>query len=672
MKKLFDYKPLYFLVHLILGILFQYHYKVWRYDSIPLIILIFFFLIGLFLLRNLKVYFTICSLITFTVIGILSVYIQNPKNYTNYYTYQTNHNSKALLSISKVLKPTMYYDKYIAEVIQVDDETTQGKVLINIKKDSTKEKLDVDTQLFLKPEFKNLSPPLNPYQFNYKNYLAKQYVFHQVFTNHDQFLISENKPISLTGFIVTLRNHIKTSLEKYHFSKEELTIMYALLLGQRKGISTNLLNSYIKAGVVHILAISGLHIGILLLILSSFLSPLDKLKHGSILKTILLIMLLWSFAFFTGLSASVVRAVTMFTFLTIGNSFKKKKCIEYSLITSMLFMLLIKPLLLYDIGFQLSYIAVFSIIWIQPLIYKIWSPKYSLIDKVWQLITVSLAAQIGISPISFYYFHQFPGLFLLSNIVIILFLGTILLGGILCILLAVTNILPSFMVTLYGSCIQLMNTFIKWVALQEDFLFTNIFMSLLMMLCFYLFIICSFQFITQTKVKQLISLLVSILFIQFVFIYEKTQRNTKHQFIIFHKNKTSIIVQRIGKELFLLNKIDTLLNRKEKILNSFITGEGITLKEKNKRTSLYSFKKETILLVDSLGIYNIENLKKPIVILQNAPKINLIRLIKELNPKQIIADGSNYKSSIKKWEETCLKEKTPFYYTGKNGACIIN
>src|SRR5690606_24095560 len=250
-------------------------------------------------------------------------------------------------------------------------------------------------------------------------------------------------------------------------------IINALLLGQRQDIPEEVYNNYTSAGAIHILAVSGLHVGIILLLINFILNPLENLKNGQFIKLILILLLLWSFAIIAGLSASVVRAVTMFSFVAYAMHIKRATNIYNILAISMFFLLLFKPSFLFDVGFQLSYIAVFAIVWIQPVLYKWWTPKLRPVNNLWQLFTVTIAAQIGVIPLSLYYFHQFPGLFFVSNLVIIPFLGIILGLGLLVIILALLNILPDLIADFYGSMISTMNNFIGWIARQEDFLFRD-------------------------------------------------------------------------------------------------------------------------------------------------------------------------------------------------------
>jgi competence protein ComEC len=599
------------------------------------------------------------------------VFFNNDTNYKNYYQHALEPQSSVVLKIQKVLKPSAYHFKYEATVLQVDPFKTRGKILLNISKDSILNPLKVDEVLYTKSAFEPIHAPLNPHQFDYKFYLAKQNIHQQVFLEKEDFKSLGLDQFSLIGIAASFRDKVQESLQKYNFKVDELAVINALLLGQRQDISKDLIEDYSKAGAIHILAVSGLHVGIILLILSSLLKPLERLKYGRILKTILIVLLLWMFAFVAGLSASVVRAVSMFTFLAIGLSFKRKNVILFSLITSMFFLLFFKPMFLFDVGFQLSYLAVFGIVWMQPKFYKVYKPRFKVDDKIWQLFTVSIAAQLGVLPLSLYYFHQFPGLFLASNLLIIPFLGAILIGGIIIIILALAGFLPQAFASIYGYIISLMNNFVNWISKQEQFLFTDISLSFLMMLITYLAIILGVHFLIKISAKKLIYLLASLLIIQSVFLFENHQKKTKNELIVFHKSRNSIIANRVGANVFINHDLDPLVIENLNAMVSYKVGENVHQTYKKGFSNILKFKSQQILIVDSLGVYNLKNLRNPIVLLQYSPKINLERLIKTLQPKQIIADGNNYKSYINLWEEICRQQKTPFHQTGQNGAYIL-
>ena len=316
MKRLFNYLPLHFVVLGILGICSQFFTDFWTFSFLKTFIILGVLTITVFVFKN-KVLRTLLSFVLFFLLGVSAVNINDNRNYDSFYENHIEDNSKLVLQIHKVLKPGNYYLKYEAKVINVDDNVTKGTVLLNVKKDSILSAFIVDDQLLLKATLKELIPPLNPHQFNYKAYLAKQGIHHQLFIEKNQFLKLNSSKVSLFGWSSKFRNKIQESLKKYNFKNNELAVINALLLGQRQDISKELITDYQRAGAIHILAVSGLHVGIILLILSFVFKPIEKLKYGKFLKAVIIVVLLWMFAFIAGLSASVVRAVTMFTFLAV-------------------------------------------------------------------------------------------------------------------------------------------------------------------------------------------------------------------------------------------------------------------------------------------------------------------------------------------------------------------
>lgn len=225
-------------------------------------------------------------------------------------------------------------------------------------------------------------------------------------------------------------------LDKQSLKPNEIAFLKAIFLGQRQDISFDIYEDYSKAGAIHILAISGLHIGILVMLFQLILRPILYFRYGKFIRITLILVVLWSFAIITGLSASVLRAVTMFSLFVIAQGLKRPTKPLNSLAISAFILLLIKPEFCFDVGFQLSYAAVAAIVIIKPVLDACWTLRNTVASFFLDLLKVSIAAQIGILPLSLYYFHQFPGLFFLTNMVIIPALMLVLgLGGITLILI---------------------------------------------------------------------------------------------------------------------------------------------------------------------------------------------------------------------------------------------
>ena len=680
MRKSWKFIPLQLTLFLVVGILLGTQYTV--NPAIITYVLIFLVTLfyGVYVYSNKQFEQSMLFFVFFAMIsvgiGISAVTFHNDTNNERYFEKQvdfsTEQPQKAFIVIQKVLKSTNYYDKYEASVLQINNEKSLGKILVNVQRDSLLEGFQVDDQILTRSFFKEISQPKNPYEFNYNKYLKNQQIQYQIYLKNNEFLISEDQTHTLKGIAAIIRNKINTALIQNGFQGDELAVIDALLLGQRQHISNDLRQSYTGAGAIHILAVSGLHVGIILLILSFLLKPIHQFKNGKLIASFIIVISLWLFALIAGLSASVVRAVAMFTAITVGMYSNRPSNIYNTLFISMFFLLIFNPNYLFEVGFQLSYLAVFSIVWIQPKLDSLITIDNWLLHKAWQLFTVSMAAQIGVVPLSLYYFHQFPGLFFISNLLIIPFLGTILTVGVLVIILALIGVLPSFLSDSYIFVIQQLNNFVSWISNQQVFIIQNITFSILVLLASYVFIFFVFKWTEKRNFNRLILVLVSIMLIQGVFIFEKYKITSNHSFIIFNKSKETVIGNRVeGIVQVQSSKKD--FSTSNNPLKNYVVGTGIdSIIIENNINNLHSFMDTTIFVVDSLGVYNIRTVQPDFVVLRQSPKINLERLITVLKPKLIITDGSNYKSYVKKWKQTCVKTKTPFYNTMQNGAYILS
>ncbi|WP_025741349.1 ComEC/Rec2 family competence protein [Aquimarina pacifica] len=622
-------------------------------------------------------FFTIVMIAFFITFGITLVKIHNPKSYDNHYTYLLENknikNKKVGIQfhIKERLKPSIYYDKYIASIQHISNHISKGKLLIRIPIDTLSEPLPIGTSYSTFTNLSSISKPKNPNQFDYAKYLEKQYIYHQITVSNNKLISNKKTFWSFYYLSDQIRTFVNNKLSHYDFDKKQLSIINALLLGQRQDIDTETLDEYKNAGAIHILAVSGLHVGIILAFLTFILSPLDR--YGNRYKTIKLIatlILLWCFAIIAGLSPSVLRAVTMFSFLAIGMHIRSKTSIYNSLFISLFILLCFNPLLLFSIGFQLSYLAVFAIVWIQPKLAKHYKPKYFIPKKIWETFTVTIAAQLGLLPLSLFYFNQFPLLFFISNVLIIPFLGSILGLGVITILLACLNILPEKIATLFGLCIDYMNTSVSWVAQQDVFLIENIFFSWKMLLALYNVIITSFLTIQDYK-KRRIWMVSSVLILMSIIIFEKTGALNQEEFIVFNNNNNTTVGFLKNKNLSLYSHDTLSVKTRHFLLNNYLTQKQAKLDTIAPLKNVYSYKDRTILLIDSTSIYKVKEMDPDIIILSNSPKINLERLLKSFTPRKIVADASNYRSYIKKWKTTCKKHKIPFHHTGKKGAFIV-
>lgn len=295
-----------------------------------------------------------------------------------------------------------------------------SKILVYIENDSLASTIKYGDMLLLKGNLKRIENAGNPYEFNYEKYLHRKLIYFQSYQSSKQWQrIAKNQGNYLYSFAYSVRNKILDIYKKAGISGDEFAILSALTLGVKDYLSDEIVKNYSHSGAMHVLAVSGLHVGILTIMLNFLLAGLIKNPKLRLIYTAIVIFVLWLFAIMTGLTPSVTRSALMFTFYVLSQNSGSRINTFNSLAASAFIILIINPNSLFHVGFQLSFLAVGSILLLQSKIYGLLTINNKIGDKIWQLSTVSIAAQIGTSPISIYYFHQFPIYALLSNIIVI-------------------------------------------------------------------------------------------------------------------------------------------------------------------------------------------------------------------------------------------------------------
>lgn len=617
----------------------------------------------------LKIIFGSLTLLISFLIGISTSIIHKETNNPKHYTNQIHDYEKKYLIgliINEKLKSTPKYNRYISVVKAVNGNNSFGKVILNIKKTASEKDIPIGTNLLVQSTIYKNRNPFNPNQFDYSRYLENQEIYAQIYVQKSQIKIGKNTA-TIWSLFSNFRTKIIHNLECSNIKKEELNVLIALIVGQQQDISPEVLKDYQYAGAVHLLSVSGLHVGFILLFVTFLLKPIPNSKKGSFFKLLLLLISLWVFGILAGLAPSVVRSVAMFSIVAIGNQIRRTVNTYHTLLVSMLLIILFKPSFLFDVGFQLSYIALFFILWLQPILSSIWKPKNKIVSYFWDIVTVSFAAQIGAMPLSIYYFHQFPGLFFITNLIVLPLLGVIMIAGLIAIIIACFSQVPFLIAKPLELLIAILNYVIHWVASFESFIIKNISFSYEMLLASYFVIIFSILWIIKSNFNRLIIALASILLLQGIFIFSRYKSQNADELIVFNAQKCTIITER-NNNLVIVYSNDSILQSLDNniVVQSYLVGSFCKIAAKSKIKNLLYFKNKKILIIDGSGLY-LKNMKPDILIITNSPKLNLERLLLKWKPEQVIVDGSNFKSYVRIWEATCRKEKIPFHNTNEKG-----
>tara|TARA_R110002049_G_scaffold200971_1_gene371666 strand:- start:5020 stop:6987 length:1968 start_codon:yes stop_codon:yes gene_type:complete len=300
------------------------------------------------------------------------------------------------------------------------------------QKDSLLNELEVGDFILFQGRPSSIEGSKNPATFNYASYLARKNIFHQLYLPKGSW----KKVTSSNGFIPIiwakkLQRSIRDVFNQYVTHPSAKAILFALVLGDKTELDDELSADFAVAGAMHVLAVSGLHVGIIYKVLEGLFLFLLAGKSKRYSRAFLLIILLWLYAFVTGLSPSVLRAVLMFSFIIAAKARENSPNFYNTLAASAFIILIIWPNYIYHVGFQLSYSAVIAIVSIYPLLYQFVATQYKVVNWISSLAIVSIAAQVGTAPFAIYYFHQFPTYFIVTNLIAIPAAFALLSGGLL-------------------------------------------------------------------------------------------------------------------------------------------------------------------------------------------------------------------------------------------------
>ncbi|TDS16009.1 ComEC/Rec2 family competence protein [Sphingobacterium paludis] len=294
-----------------------------------------------------------------------------------------------------------------------------AKVMLSVARGDEVQEFRYGDKIAFKNTLQPIPPPYNPQQFDYKRYCANKNIHYQAYVRIDDYkAIGHERGDLLVGLALDLRHKLKEKFSKVVYDQEALQVCAALIFGHRSDFNNETLQVFSETGTIHVLSVSGMHVGIVFYLLNLICHFLDNIRYGKLCRFLFIMLAVWSYVILTGMAPSILRAGLMISFLLLANLGKRKYGSLNSLFASAFVLLLFDPLLLFDVGFQLSYMAVFGLFTLYPLLNGLIRPRYWLPRVTLQLIWVSVSAQLFTAPFAVYYFQQFPTYFLLGNLFI--------------------------------------------------------------------------------------------------------------------------------------------------------------------------------------------------------------------------------------------------------------
>ena len=673
------------LVPLLTGIIVQYKLNI---DSEFTWICFIFSSVGLWLYSYLKLrtqykwYWTsgIFINVTFFSLGSLLLHYRDISKSSFFIGSHYTGRELLMLQIEEPLseKPNSY--KTVASLQWMADsgktQKVKGNIIVYFKKNKLIHPLNYGSRIIISKALEPIRNSGNPGAFDYESYCHFQDIYYQVYLDSTAFrLLSKNHGNWFREMLNQSRRKVVEIIRKYIKGEKEAGLAEALLIGYKDDLDKSLVQSYSNTGVVHVVAISGLHLGLIYWLLSLLLKPLDQKKSLRWLQLLLFISGLWIFSLLAGAGPSVIRSAVMFTFIIIGKGFSKKALALNSLAASAFLLLCYNPYWIWDIGFQLSYFAVWSlVIFMQP-IYQLLTLQNRILDGVWQMNAVTISAQILTLPVSIYYFHQFPNLFLLTNMIAVPLSGTIVIGEILLCCFSVLPFFPTYIGVLLNYLIVLMNGFVLYMDSQPFSLWTGLIINFNQLLLLYAAIALFAGLFLYKMKKYFIPALMCLLVFICIGLWNKWHAQQQVLLIVYNTGRLTAIDLVEGETTSFIcdtaligNK--NLLDYQVKPSRTIFKIQQVNLVEKPKRNSGLVFGHKNIILAEGRNIPTADK-KLDVLILVSNSRLNPDDFFNRNICKQVVADASIAPTSIIKWRKECRERNVPFHSVRENGAFVL-
>lgn len=638
-------------------------------------ILLFIYLPKLFGAYQQRWFSGLAGLCMFFFAGILVHVVQNPLFRSSHFSHALSVNKYVVMVDEEPVQKKHSY-KMRTKVIQfINTSAIQlpatGNILVYINnKNLSKLPRYGDVLLLDAANVREVPTPKNPFEFDYKRYLAFNHIYHQTYLKQEQLVFGEiNKGNTIYKQIYSIQHYFKEVLNMFIQTPSEIGVAQALLYGFDDDIDEQTMSAYANTGTLHVLAVSGMHVGIIFFILSKMLFFMNKNKKLLLSKRLIIIACLWIYSALCGLSPSILRATVMFTFIISADILDRRSNIYNTLAASCFTLLCVDANMLANVGFQLSYMAVIGIVFIQPLIYKWYIPPNWLVDQIWKITSVSIAAQLATSPIGILYFHQFPNCFLFSNLLIIP-LTTVILYA--CIgLLLVSKI--TVVAQVVGMATKYVIVFTNWLVMQvEDVPYAyvkglqiSIFQSILMyvlMLCLVFYFIYQYSWLFKAS-------LIALLYFICINAYQNITQHQQKAAWVYSINNSNAIQLVTGTHAVLLLDSNTRYDKQKFKFHLQQHVWQIGIETIDTITPSHNWQEikmaNTTLLLAGKQPYTPHFTNPDYLIIRHILPITLLAQIK---PQQVIISGSLKPFYSKEIETFCHQKNIPVHHVTNSGA----
>ena len=626
------------------------------------------------------------------MIILVGVLVTSQKSITSEFSTTKTEKQTYLGNIINNPSETNKAVKAIVAVESVETDSIQPnipqKVLCYFAKDSLSIELKYGDVIVLTGKLSAPVGPLNPGEFDFNEYLKQNGINYTSYLSGSSWKLIGYEPVNpIIALAGTVRSRVLELLQQNGLSGDNYAVAAAVLLGYDDSMESELKQDYIMAGAMHILCVSGLHVGIIYLVVNFLLGFMINNRTNNILKAALLLLTVWAYATLTGLSPSVQRASIMISVFIIGELLIRNRDTYNTLAISALLLLLINPYLLFNVGFQLSYAAVIGIVTFHQPIYKLIYIKNFILDKVWSISVLSFAAQLATFPIATYYFHFFPPWFWLTNLFTFPLSFLIIATGLIFVLTAWIPLIAGVVGFILSGLVFLLNYSVGFVKYLPFPGIEDIHTSLPMLIGIYITLIMIYILFTKKRIRLLLPVFSLILIISFLSIFHRYEVVSQKRMVIYSINlhrayefidgKNQII---LADSSFINNDLGEYQIRNSRSLwglsdNRFFISDSSSFASNivDKIDNFILFDNLTILISNGETKYYPLSKRYPVdmLIISGRKRTDIDNMHKALKINKVIIDSSVPSWKRKNIISTCSNLGLSCYDVNSDGALIV-
>lgn len=559
------------------------------------------------------------------------------------------------------------------------NRTTQetANIILYFKKDSLVNQLNIGDRLLINSNVERVKNAGNPNEFDYSGYLKTRHILYSSYVNSTNWIkLPIDHQMDIRVLAWKWRDQLLQIYRDKGITNESFDILAALTLGYKTSLDPEVRKAWADAGAMHVLAVSGLHVGIIYLVMSYLLSFLLKIKYGRWIRTVLLLITLWLYALITGLSPSVMRAACMFSFIVVGEAMRRKGGVFNSLAASAFFLLLYNPYLIFTVGFQFSYLAVVGIVFFQPKFDKLLFIRNPILNKLWQLTTVALAAQIATFPLTIYYFNQFPSYFLLSGYVVILMAGILIYLSALLLILSQVEILSNILGWILQHLIKILNQIIVWIQELPGAVIHSLSFSSFQVVLLYALIISLIFIVILRRKMAVYGFMILLISFQIPELLKHFQPK-KQELIVFNAGRNALIAFRSGNQVSYLCDRDMKISKQKFLANNYqIQNHLNKLKTDTiQDVDFREFAGSKLLIIQKNNDFSMDllnHLDPDIILMRKSALKKAEFLTKNQINSTIVIDGSVYKNDLQRLYSTNAESVCNLFVIKDRGAFVVD